>query len=145
MQTDLKPKFVKIIFKNSVRTSKRTPHFTITKINWLMLFKELIAVYGENLKKPINTLYKQNAETIKEFALLRVLSKCQVCTQKHHPRNNQVLLKVKNLKTAHSLAVRYRHHIPLFSHFLLFFLWIKLCFIVLEVVKPIFPLVCLKR
>jgi hypothetical protein len=27
-----------IIFKNSVRTSKRTPHFTITKINWLMLF-----------------------------------------------------------------------------------------------------------
>jgi hypothetical protein len=31
----LKPKLVKIIFKNSVRTSKRTPHFTITKINWL--------------------------------------------------------------------------------------------------------------
>jgi hypothetical protein len=30
---------VQIIFKNSVRTSKRTPHFTITKINWLMLFK----------------------------------------------------------------------------------------------------------
>jgi hypothetical protein len=25
---------VKIIFKNPVRTSKRTPHFTITKINW---------------------------------------------------------------------------------------------------------------
>jgi hypothetical protein len=30
-----------IIFKNSVRTSKRTPHFTITKINWLTLFKPL--------------------------------------------------------------------------------------------------------
>jgi hypothetical protein len=27
---------------NSVRTSKRTPHFTITKINWLTLFKEII-------------------------------------------------------------------------------------------------------
>jgi hypothetical protein len=28
-----------ILFKNSVRTSKRTPYFTITKINWLTLFK----------------------------------------------------------------------------------------------------------
>jgi hypothetical protein len=44
-----------MLFKNSVRTSKRTPHFTITKIKWLMLFKEIIAVYSENLAKPINT------------------------------------------------------------------------------------------
>jgi hypothetical protein len=43
-----------IIFKNSVRTSKRTPHFTITWINWLMLFKEIITVYSENHTKPIN-------------------------------------------------------------------------------------------
>jgi hypothetical protein len=28
-----------MLFKNSVRTSKRTPHFTVTKINWLTLFK----------------------------------------------------------------------------------------------------------
>jgi hypothetical protein len=28
-----------MIFKNSVRTSKRTPYFTITEINWLTLFK----------------------------------------------------------------------------------------------------------
>jgi hypothetical protein len=42
-------------FKNSVRTSKRTPHFTITKINFLMLFKEIIAVCSENYTKPINT------------------------------------------------------------------------------------------
>jgi hypothetical protein len=28
-----------MLYKNSVRTSKRTPHFTITKINWLTLFK----------------------------------------------------------------------------------------------------------
>jgi hypothetical protein len=27
------------VFMNSVRTSKRTPHFTITKINWLTQFK----------------------------------------------------------------------------------------------------------
>jgi hypothetical protein len=31
-----------MLFKNSARTSKRTPHFTITKINWLTLFKEII-------------------------------------------------------------------------------------------------------
>jgi hypothetical protein len=42
-----KPKLVKSLCKNSVRTSKRTPHFTITKTNWLMLFKEIIAVFGE--------------------------------------------------------------------------------------------------
>jgi hypothetical protein len=28
-----------MLFKDPVRTSKRTPHFTITKINWLTLFK----------------------------------------------------------------------------------------------------------
>jgi hypothetical protein len=44
-----------MLFKNSVRTSKRTPHFTITKINWLTLFKEIIAVYNENHTKPIST------------------------------------------------------------------------------------------
>jgi hypothetical protein len=40
----LKPKPVYILFKNPVRTSKRTPHFTITKINWLTLFKFKSAV-----------------------------------------------------------------------------------------------------
>jgi hypothetical protein len=43
-----------MLFKNSVRTSKRTPIFTITKIKWLMLFKEIIAVLRENHAKPIN-------------------------------------------------------------------------------------------
>jgi hypothetical protein len=41
--------------RDSVRTSKRTPNFTITRINWLMLFKEIIAVYSENHAKPIDT------------------------------------------------------------------------------------------
>jgi hypothetical protein len=53
-----------IIFKNSVRTAKKTPHFTITKINWLTLFKEIIAVYGENHTKRINTLCGQNVELL---------------------------------------------------------------------------------
>jgi hypothetical protein len=44
-----------MLFKNPVRTSKRTPHFTITKINLLTLFKETIAVYSENHTRPVNT------------------------------------------------------------------------------------------
>jgi hypothetical protein len=42
-----------MLFKNSVRTSKRTAHFTITKINWLMMFKEITAAHSENHTKPI--------------------------------------------------------------------------------------------
>jgi hypothetical protein len=41
--------------KNSVRTAKKTPHFTVTKINRLTLFKEIIAIYTETHTKHINT------------------------------------------------------------------------------------------
>jgi hypothetical protein len=34
----------------------------MTTINWLTLFKEIIAAYPENHTKPINTLCGQNAE-----------------------------------------------------------------------------------
>jgi hypothetical protein len=37
-----------------VRTAKKTLLFTITKINWLTLFKEIIAVYSESIEQ-INT------------------------------------------------------------------------------------------
>jgi hypothetical protein len=40
------------IFKNSARTSKRTPHFTMTAINLLTLFKKIIPVCTENHTKP---------------------------------------------------------------------------------------------
>jgi hypothetical protein len=43
---------------NSVRTTKRTPHFTITKINWLTLFKEITTVYSKNHKYPVLQIYK---------------------------------------------------------------------------------------
>jgi hypothetical protein len=43
------------MFKNSARAAKKTHLFTITKINLLKLFKEIIAVYSENHKRPINT------------------------------------------------------------------------------------------
>jgi hypothetical protein len=52
-----------MLFKNPVRTPKRTPHFTITKINWLMLFKEIIAI-GENYSKPINTKYSLTKQMV---------------------------------------------------------------------------------
>jgi hypothetical protein len=36
---------------NSVRTAKKTPHFAITKIKWLTLFREIIVVYTKNNTK----------------------------------------------------------------------------------------------
>jgi hypothetical protein len=45
-------KILQIVFKNPVRTSKKTQHVTITKINWLMLFKEIIAVIMRNIRIP---------------------------------------------------------------------------------------------
>jgi hypothetical protein len=50
----LKPQVDNIIFNNSVRTAKKTPHFTVAEINQLTLFKEIIAVYRENHMKNIN-------------------------------------------------------------------------------------------
>jgi hypothetical protein len=49
-----------MVFKHSVRTAKKTQHFTITKINWLTLFKEITAVHCENHMKNINL----NAEVL---------------------------------------------------------------------------------
>jgi hypothetical protein len=50
------------MFKNSVRTAKKTQHFTVTKINRLTLFKEIIAVNAENHSKEIHSVEKTNAE-----------------------------------------------------------------------------------
>jgi hypothetical protein len=41
--------------------SKKTT-FLLNKINWIMLCKELIAVYSENHKKLINAVCRQNTE-----------------------------------------------------------------------------------
>jgi hypothetical protein len=48
-----------MLFKNSVSTSKRTPHFTITTINWLTLFKEIISFTPT--RRIIQNPQKQNA------------------------------------------------------------------------------------
>jgi hypothetical protein len=47
-----------MIFKNSVRTAKKTQLFTITSINWLTLFKEIIPVYTQNHTKSTNKKWK---------------------------------------------------------------------------------------
>jgi hypothetical protein len=52
----LKPTFICIVFKNTACPSDRTPHFIITKINLLMLFKKVIAVYHKKHKKPIRSV-----------------------------------------------------------------------------------------
>jgi hypothetical protein len=54
-----------VIFKNSVRTAKKTQHFAITKIKWLMLFLEIIAVCSENHTKPITLRAKCRVTNIK--------------------------------------------------------------------------------
>jgi hypothetical protein len=60
----LKLKLVFIIFKHSVLTSKKTQSTTIAKINQLMPFREIIAIYSENHVKPTNTLRGPNAELL---------------------------------------------------------------------------------
>jgi hypothetical protein len=54
----LKPKLVQMLFKNSVHTSERTPHFTITKISWIMLFREIITIYNYKHIKATNIKYR---------------------------------------------------------------------------------------
>jgi hypothetical protein len=42
----------------------KTQRVSVTKINWLTLFKEVFAVYSENNTKPTNKLCGQNAELL---------------------------------------------------------------------------------
>jgi hypothetical protein len=60
----LKSKLIYILSQKSVHTAKKTQLFTITKINWLTLLKEIIDVLSENRTKHINTLRGQNAELL---------------------------------------------------------------------------------
>jgi hypothetical protein len=45
------------MFKNPVRTSKKTQHFTIAKVSWVMLFNEIISFCTENYTELRNTKY----------------------------------------------------------------------------------------
>jgi hypothetical protein len=48
------------MFKNTVRTSKKTPHFIIKKIKWLMPFKKLSLFTLRILPNP----YTKNIELL---------------------------------------------------------------------------------
>jgi hypothetical protein len=48
---------------NSVRTSQETHYVSATKTNWLMLFRETVAVYCENHTEHTDTLCGRNAES----------------------------------------------------------------------------------
>jgi hypothetical protein len=67
-----------MLFKNSVRTSKRTPYFTITKINWLTLFKEIITVHHAKL---INTKFSINDCQSRWFIYLLLGLRGLTCSQ----------------------------------------------------------------
>jgi hypothetical protein len=54
------PQLIEITFKDPVPIAKKTQYFTITKINCLTTFKEIITAYSENLMKCINTLCSEN-------------------------------------------------------------------------------------
>jgi hypothetical protein len=54
---------LRLMFKNSVTNyGKENNTSSFTKIRWLVLLRELIAVYYENHLKYINTLCGQNAK-----------------------------------------------------------------------------------
>jgi hypothetical protein len=50
----------RLVIKYSVLTAKKTQFFTVTEINRLTLFKEMIAVYSEIHTKPTNKKWKAN-------------------------------------------------------------------------------------
>jgi hypothetical protein len=54
-----------------IQTKQRV---SITKINWSVLFEEIIAVYSENLTKPVNTLCGQNAELLALKVVVHVVT-----------------------------------------------------------------------
>jgi hypothetical protein len=50
--------------KKSVHTAKKTQRVSILQPTWLMLFREIMAGYSQNLTKPITTLCGQNVELL---------------------------------------------------------------------------------
>jgi hypothetical protein len=89
-----------MLFKNPVRTSKRTLHFTITKINWLTVFK-----FNPLKTKLVCMIFKNSVRTSKRtphFTITKInwlmLFKeiiAVYCENHTKPINNAKLLDVK--------------------------------------------------
>jgi hypothetical protein len=54
----------RIVFKNSVRTAKKTQLIPITKNKWFLPSKEIIALHSEKHTEIIREPYGQNAELL---------------------------------------------------------------------------------
>jgi hypothetical protein len=67
----LKPKLAEILFRNLVRAAIKKQHFNITKLKWLIFFKEIIDVYPEKNKgrkfEPIYLLQKYTIQFLEQF------------------------------------------------------------------------------
>jgi hypothetical protein len=51
-------------FHHSAPNQKKTQRFSITKINWFMLLREIVTVYSENYTKPISALCGYSADVL---------------------------------------------------------------------------------
>jgi proteasome assembly chaperone (PAC2) family protein len=60
--------------KDSVHTSQRTQHMSITKTSQLMLYREILAVCSEIHTKHINTLCGQNVELLSVKLAVRAVA-----------------------------------------------------------------------
>jgi hypothetical protein len=74
-----------MLFKNPVRTSKRTPHLIITKINWLTLFKfnPLKTKREKERRKKVgwvvrDTTFNGGGGEKAKFAAMRVPRQCKL-------------------------------------------------------------------
>jgi hypothetical protein len=65
----LKRKEYLLIVENYIPTTKGTQHLSTAKINWLMLFKEIIIVYSENHPKTAKKLFWHNARLLIMYVL----------------------------------------------------------------------------
>jgi hypothetical protein len=104
-----------MLFKNSVRTSKRTQHFTITKINWLTLFntwraKVLTKFYNSEVRTA-SIIRALEAVRISETSVNIYLSTRQYISEdsKLHTRRRENLKSHK--PTAYFSTVRHHIHV----------------------------------
>jgi hypothetical protein len=58
----IKSEFFQLMYKSSVPTSQETYHFSAAKVNRLILFKEIFAVYCENHEEHTDSVCEQNVE-----------------------------------------------------------------------------------
>jgi hypothetical protein len=59
------------LYKSSVCTSQETHHASATEVNWLMLFREIIAIYCENHMKNTHIYSLYSVSRKQSFSMLK--------------------------------------------------------------------------